>query len=65
MKSPRHAIPHVAIEELAEEIWALREEDRNDLDTLLDGSKLDNSRSTFEADEGATTWRGSKATGSF
>ena len=41
MRSDRHAIPQIAVEELAEEIWALREEDRNDLTTLLDGSKLD------------------------
>lgn len=48
MKSSGHAIPHVAIEELAEEIWALREDDRNDLKTLLGGSKLENSKKTFK-----------------
>lgn len=48
MRSDRHSIPQIAVEELAEEIWALREEDRNDLTTLLDGSKLEDSRKTFQ-----------------
>jgi DtxR family Mn-dependent transcriptional regulator len=48
MKSAGHGIPHIAVEELAEEIWALREEDRNDLKTLLSGSKLENSKKTFK-----------------
>lgn len=38
---------HEPIEELAEEIWALREEDRNKFDILVGGSKLEDSRSTF------------------
>jgi DtxR family Mn-dependent transcriptional regulator len=42
------AIRHVPIEELAEEIWALGEEGRNEFDTLLAGSKVANSRATLE-----------------
>ncbi len=48
MKSAKQTFLHVAVEELAEEIWALRELDRNDLTTLLTGSKLDDSRAAFQ-----------------
>ena len=35
---------HDPVEELAEEIWALREMDRNDQSTVLGGSKVENCR---------------------
>jgi DtxR family Mn-dependent transcriptional regulator len=48
MKPANETFRHAPVEELAEEIWALREEERNDLTTLLEGSKLKDSRTTFQ-----------------
>jgi DtxR family Mn-dependent transcriptional regulator len=48
MMTREDAVRHVPVEEMAEEIWALREEGRNDLDTLLAGSKLQDSRATLD-----------------